>query len=422
MSRDEYKNNYVRKQEEADGWQGFHSRFMQLAREEQGRAEAEPVITKGKVLRSMDQVLRASCNYSKHPEGWERGKPEQGRICLLDTPPHGVWNYTNDGISENFFERVRLCVAEAGRALPDYPRGADPEDFWLHRLRLDLLKNNSDLLFAASEAGGMIISVCVASATFCSRLERNALEQAEPGDQSLPSRPIERGTSEATEKRSPFDQNENLHNAILKKKARIVEIERILNRPPVTEHRGRPRSSSRGLVEDWLEADAAKFSRPRPKMADKHFHHLTAELWTDVSNSKKTTQTVELEVTRPHFGGVRFWFRCPACQARRRKLYAYDDFLDSSPRPYACRVCLNLFYVVQYRKSTSAIRGRALRAFLKACEQSSLPRSVQGIRRWCKQVRQFSNAFGIPELLQDAQRIEETLDWEAQVLNEDRPS
>ena len=36
----------------------------------------------------------------------------------------------------------------------------------------------------------------------------------------------------------PADQN--LRDAILKKKARIVEIERVLNRPPLTEHRGQP--------------------------------------------------------------------------------------------------------------------------------------------------------------------------------------
>jgi hypothetical protein len=35
-------------------------------------------------------------------------------------------------------------------------------------------------------------------------------------------------------------QEENLRDAVLKKKARIAEIERILNRPPLTEYRGRP--------------------------------------------------------------------------------------------------------------------------------------------------------------------------------------
>ncbi len=215
-------------QERAHSWRGFENRFMALAREEQGRTD---VITKGETLRRIERVLRASCTYKEHPEGWERGKPDQGLVCLLETPPHGVWNYCSDGISENFRERVRLCVAEAGRALPGYPQGADAEDFWLHRLYLDLLKNNSDLLFCASNEGGMILSVCVASATFCARLERQALEQTQSRGQKAPSQSIQ-GRS--------FDQNENLRNAILNKRARITEIERTLNRPPLTEYRGQP--------------------------------------------------------------------------------------------------------------------------------------------------------------------------------------
>ncbi len=44
---------------------------------------------------------------------------------------------------------------------------------WLY---LDLLKNDSDQLFAATKEGGIILRVCMASATFCSRLERKAIE------------------------------------------------------------------------------------------------------------------------------------------------------------------------------------------------------------------------------------------------------
>jgi DNA-binding XRE family transcriptional regulator len=160
----------------AEIWGDFCEKYQTLAREEQGRTVA---ITKGEILGRMDQLLRATCDYTKHPEGWERGKPEQGLICLLDTPPHGVWNYASDGLSENFRERVRLCVVKSGIAL-GCPKGTDPEDFWLHYLYRDLLANNSDLLFAASEVGGMILSVCVASATFCSRLENKSLRQTEP--------------------------------------------------------------------------------------------------------------------------------------------------------------------------------------------------------------------------------------------------
>jgi hypothetical protein len=69
----------MREQERADSWRGFENRFLALAREEQGRAD---VITKGEMLRRIDIVLRASCNYKEHPEGWERGKPGQAlSVC-----------------------------------------------------------------------------------------------------------------------------------------------------------------------------------------------------------------------------------------------------------------------------------------------------------------------------------------------------
>jgi hypothetical protein len=262
----EYRNNYIRKQEEADGWQDFHSRFMQLAREEQGLGRAD-VITNGKALRRME-VLRAHCDYKDYRErvfvaeevrsfyeslGVELTSEDLSKIeakmlewtelekkAGLKAPETGRWTYGTGAVSENSRERVRLCVVEAGRSLPDYPKGTDPEDFWLHQLYLDLLKNDSDLLFCGTKEGGMILSVCVASATFCSRLARKALEQAEPGGQSVPSQPVERGIAEATGERPPFAQNENLRNAILKKKARVTEIERTLNQALPTEHRGRP--------------------------------------------------------------------------------------------------------------------------------------------------------------------------------------
>jgi hypothetical protein len=75
------------------------------------------------------------------------------------------------------FSKSTSTSVEAGRSLLDCAKGTDPEDFWLHQLYLDLLKNNSDLLFCGTKEGGMILSVCVASATFCARLEREALQQ-----------------------------------------------------------------------------------------------------------------------------------------------------------------------------------------------------------------------------------------------------
>jgi hypothetical protein len=164
------QDTYIRKQKEADEWQDLHSKFMQLAKEE----EATPEAIRG------DRLLRAYCNYKEHPEGWEIGKPEQGLIGLLKTPECGLWTIS-DGVSENFQARFRTLAARAGIALC-CPKDTDAEDFWLHRLYADLLETNSDQLFAASKEGGMILRVCVASATFCSRLEAKALKQHKSSD------------------------------------------------------------------------------------------------------------------------------------------------------------------------------------------------------------------------------------------------
>jgi hypothetical protein len=184
--------------------------------------------------------------------------------------------------------------------------------------------------------------------------------------------------------------------------------------------RGRPRSSGRGLVEDCLVSDVAYLPRPRPKLADTGFVYLTVVLTTKLPDLKDTTQTVTLEVTRPHFGGVRYWYLCPACKTRRRKLFTYHDFLETSLRPYLCRVCLNLSYSVQYRKSASAIAARALCAYLKTMREFSSRRRVRNLRRQCKLMRQFSTSFGVPGLLKNAENLERILDWEAEALKEDR--
>ena len=69
--------------------------------------------------------------------------------------------------------------------------------------------------------------------------------------------------------------------------------------------------------------------------------------------------TIPLETTTPHFGGVRFWFRCPRCGRRVRTLFATQKEL--SP---ACRRCHDLQYrsahthdvrIDRLRKDTSLI-------------------------------------------------------------------
>ena len=50
-------------------------------------------------------------------------------------------------------------------------------------------------------------------------------------------------------------------------------------------------------------------------------------------------QRIPLTPTVPYFGGLRWWFRCPLCGRRVRKLYMPDD-----DRRFACRCCFQLTY------------------------------------------------------------------------------
>jgi hypothetical protein len=73
---------------------------------------------------------------------------------------------------------------------------------------------------------------------------------------------------------------------------------------------------------------------------------LTYAITNCMSGEKKELNyTVELTTTRPHFGGQRFWFRCPMvtngvpCRKRVAKLY-----LPSGGRYFGCRICYDLTY------------------------------------------------------------------------------
>lgn len=56
-------------------------------------------------------------------------------------------------------------------------------------------------------------------------------------------------------------------------------------------------------------------------------------------DSRRNDDTILLVPTRPHFGGRRWWFICPACGGRARKL-----FLPPSRPNFRCRRCHRLTY------------------------------------------------------------------------------
>ena len=56
-------------------------------------------------------------------------------------------------------------------------------------------------------------------------------------------------------------------------------------------------------------------------------------------SGEEVDETARLDVTRPHFGGVRFWFKCLRCGRRVGKLY-----LPPGGRYFRCRRCYDLTY------------------------------------------------------------------------------
>ena len=57
---------------------------------------------------------------------------------------------------------------------------------------------------------------------------------------------------------------------------------------------------------------------------------------------RPVTVDVPLERTACHFGGVRWWFRCPGCGRRSAKLH-----LPPGASRFACRPCQGLYHQVQ---------------------------------------------------------------------------
>jgi hypothetical protein len=141
----------------SSGWHELHIEFMQLSNEEQA-------LTQG-VRRLIAYVV----------SGIEDGR-DVGRWTIAQSP------------TESFQERFEVLASRGGAALGQMPRDARLLDYWLHRLHQNLSENNSKWLRRVitdhpkkgtnkiTVENATIESVCEASAVFCLRLEKQALE------------------------------------------------------------------------------------------------------------------------------------------------------------------------------------------------------------------------------------------------------
>ena len=117
--------------------------------------------------------------------------------------------------------------------------------------------------------------------------------------------------------------------------------------------RGRPRTSTRIFEDEYSSINTADFKkisgfRPDiryeflPDLLDPVVTHTVSYRWDDGKEFG-----VGLNITRPYFGGNRYWFVCPNCGRQARKLYTVAE-----SHSVACRRCFGLVYDSQYRKGS----------------------------------------------------------------------
>lgn len=72
----------------------------------------------------------------------------------------------------------------------------------------------------------------------------------------------------------------------------------------------------------------------------------------------ETSMFLPLVATRPYFGGVRLWFRCPRSGCGRRCSILYRAS-DTNARAFACRRCYRLDYPTQRMSRAERLSNRA---------------------------------------------------------------
>ena len=131
-------------------------------------------------------------------------------------------------------------------------------------------------------------------------------------------------------------------------------------------------TNSVGFVVDTTEGDRGRF-----------------DLSYRLGSERRSVECpVRLQTSRPHFGGVRWWFVCSWCQHRRWRLYrpSFDE--------WACRECHRLTYRSRQDHNRASRHGsgrRALRRWLDQdetlCKRAARRNLRRRLSRWRQQNR-----------------------------------
>jgi hypothetical protein len=101
--------------------------------------------------------------------------------------------------------------------------------------------------------------------------------------------------------------------------------------------------------------------------------HSYVNLTYDLRSGEHLDYLVFLETTQPHYGGLKWWFKCPLvrngqpCKRRVQKL-----FLPPRGSRFGCRHCYNLSYASRSHSSLDRSREKARRIQLRLGGSASL--------------------------------------------------
>lgn len=151
------------------------------------------------------------------------------------------------------------------------------------------------------------------------------------------------------------------------------------------------------------------FKQPKPKIQLKSdsIISLYNENYFDITFSdgplKNENYQLKVDKQKCNFGGFRYYFLCPLCTKRMRKLYSYLGFL-------LCRNCLNLSY--QSQKLTPSFRYLRMTDKIEK-RLKNMGGSIQFKPRWMRieTFQKLRNKYLKYEQLHEAAAIEEFLDY-----------
>jgi hypothetical protein len=157
---------------------------------------------------------------------------------LIRSDPADPWRVDFDQgqvVWPLFLEKFKLLATEAGRMLLEHPDNATDLECWMDRVfKFSQAEHPSyvDLLF--SSGGGSIIAVCEASATLCTRLEREQIDLRSLGRHGVRDRELHKVVMEAVEKAFPSEPSAPLSNPPAAPSSRRQTPSHLSNRLPRT--------------------------------------------------------------------------------------------------------------------------------------------------------------------------------------------